>query len=66
MAVCTLSMSPSRTLAVGKPLVANAVLFFNYSMEEFCAVSIVTENMIIWLEGVCWFPLMERLLGLLL
>ena len=31
------------TLAVGKPVLANAELFSNYSMEEFCAVSIVTE-----------------------
>ncbi|CAN6694900.1 unnamed protein product [Malus baccata var. baccata] len=33
----------NRTLTVGKPVVVNAVLFSNYSMEEFCAVSIATE-----------------------
>ena len=43
MPVKTVVFYETGTLAVGKPVVVNAVLFSNYLMEEFCAVSIVTE-----------------------
>lgn len=41
--VKTVVFDKTGTLTVGKPEVVSAVLFSNYSMEEFCAVATAAE-----------------------
>lgn len=39
----TVVFDKTGTLTVGKPTVVSAVLFSNYSMEEFCTVATAAE-----------------------